>query len=425
MLAALLSIMKKMSFSIFLIYVLAIFNTQASHAITNGNPGAQGVAVKVYSSGNECTGVIWKNNIVITAAHCVMDRAGVLEKTIRIGAYINSTWIYSDVVGVKIPKEYNRATVNLYAQNIHSDIAFLILKEVLDFPPISLELRIATLNDWNMYKQSRTELELLGYGFISDYGTASPITSPISAIFTLNVNLDLDGRRDWGSLVSSSSATCRGDSGGPVIYYRAAEKALVLVGIATASSGLDALNCGDFLFGNASASFTKLSSYSGLAASTINTEARYRPSALVLNSAYEILEGYRNSTSDLGELENQIPLATKKRLFGSNKNISTFRKLVDDYESKVNTYDEALNQSMDFVYINSGVLEANSREISASIESSLKKFEAKIDPLISKILKTLPLFVCSNEVQVKDYPVSKKCPKGYEKTELPKPFGDL
>jgi hypothetical protein len=242
-------------------------------------------------------------------------------------------------------------------------------------------------------------------------------------MFKLDVQLS-SGEKDWAVIHSTNSALCHSDSGGPVIYYNELEKALVLVGIATASSGISTENCGSMLFGTSSAAFTKLSSYSGLAASTLNTEARYRPSALVLNSAFEILEGYRNSTSDLSDLEDQIPLATKKRLFTNNKNISAFRKLVDDYENKISTYEEALNQSMDFVYINSGVLEANSQEISASIESSLKKYEAKIDPLITKIRKTLPLFVCSNEVQVKDFPASKKCPKGYEKTELPLPFGD-
>jgi hypothetical protein len=277
-----------------------------------------------------------------------------------------------------------------------------------------------------VYKQSPIWLEVFGYGFTSETGTTVPTALPISAMFTINVYSSSDNGKDWAMLNSSTSATCHGDSGGPVIYYRAAEKALVLVGITTAASGVTkSVNCGDMLYGSSSVIFTKLSSYSGLAASTLNTEARYRPSATVLDSATRTLETYRNYTSELSDFEDLISPATKKRLFTNNKNMTAFQNLVDDYETKLNSHEEALNQSMDFLYINSGVLEANSREMSASIESSLKKYEAKIDPLINKIRKTLPLFVCSNEVQIKDFPASKKCPKGYEKVDLPLPFGDL
>ena len=417
--------MKKTSFSIFLIYVLTIFNIQAANAITNGIQAAPGLAVNVFTSKGQCTGVIWKNNIVITAAHCVIDSAGVLKTSISVGIYQFREWIYSDVVGVKVPANYKGSGLNPYEQSSNGDIAFLILKEDFYQPPLSLDLKIATLSDWETYKQSPTWLEVFGYGYTSDSGPDVPTTVPISAMFTIDVGLSASNNKDWGALNSSSSATCHGDSGGPVIYYRAAEKALVLVGITTGTTFLSTTaNCGTLLFGSSSSLFTKLSSYSGLAESAINTEARYRASALVVNSALETLEGYRNSTSELSDFVDLIPPTTGKRLITNNKNVSAFQKLVDDYESKLNTYEEALTQSMDFVYINSGVLEANSPEISGNIETNLKKYELKIDVLINKIRKTLPLFVCSNNKNFKDLPASKKCPKGYEKLDLPLPFGD-
>ena len=242
--------------------------------------------------------------------------------------------------------------------------------------------------------------------------------------FNINVNSSAGSGKDWGALNSSTAALCHGDSGGPVIYYREAEKTIILVGVFTAATGLqDSTNCGTMQFGVSTSTFTKLSSYSELATSALRTEARYRPSALALDMAFTQLDEYRTNIMDLSDFEEQIPPATKKRLFTNNKNIVAFQKLVDDYEIKINTYEETVNQSMDFIFINSSILEANTKEISGIIETNLKKYETKIDALVTKIHKTLPLFVCSNDIQVKDFPSSKKCPRGYEKVELPQPFG--
>jgi hypothetical protein len=416
--------MKKTSFSIFLIYVLAIFNIQPANAITNGAKAAEGIALKVFSSRGECTGVIWESYIVITAAHCLIDSSGVLASGIRVGAYVNGDWEYSDAAGVKVPKDYSGAQKFLGGQSSYGDIAFIILTSKLWAYPLFPNFRLATVSDWEIYSQSPTWLEVIGYGFTGDSGTEKPTSAPVSAIFNINVNSSAGSGKDWGALNSSTSALCHGDSGGPVIYYREAEKTIILVGVYTAATGLqDATNCGTMQFGVSTSTFTKLSSYAGLATSALKTESRYRPSALALDMAFEKLGEYRTNISDLSDFEEQIPPATKKRLFTNNKNIITFQKLVDDYETKINTYEETLKQTMDFVFINSGVLEANTPEISGSIETTLKKYETKINAIAIKIHKTLPLFVCSNDVLIKDFPASKKCPKGYEKVELPQPFG--
>ena len=394
---------------------------QASNAIFNGTKGASGLAVKVVSGNYECSGAIWKENIVITAAHCVIDSSGVLKTNIRVGKVSTfGEWIYSDVAGVKVPKEYNPSTVNLYGQTIQSDIAFLILRKVLDLQPLSLDLRIANSSDWEKYTQSPIWLEILGYGNTSQTETTVPTTSPVSGMFSLDSYSSAGKRKDWGLLNSVTSVVCRGDSGGPVIYYRAEEKALVLVGIVTATTGTTStLNCGN---SSSTVIFTKLSSYSGLAASTLITEARYRPAAIVLDSGFENLDAYKDIASDLIDYAEQLPPATKKRLVDNNKNVSSFFVLIEDYEIKLNDQEEQLNQSMEFTFINSGVLEANSRSVGAGFEASLKPFQIKIDALLVKIGKTLPEFVCTSGTQTKDLPSNKKCPKGYKKTELTKPF---
>jgi hypothetical protein len=77
---------------------------------------------------------------------------------------------------------------------------------------------------------------------------------------------------------------------------------------------------------------------------------------------------------------------------------------------------------MDFSIINSGILAANAPDLSKSIEKSLNGYQAKIEALVIKIYKPLPTYVCVSGGNVKDLPKNKRCPKGYEKTELPRPF---
>jgi hypothetical protein len=415
--------MGKARFSMFLIYVLAIFNAQPASAITNGKLAPEGLAVKVFSDAGGCTGAVWKSTIVITAAHCVVHESGELGFNIQVEAYIENQWQTSDVVGVKIPKEFTPTKNGLYTSR-GGDIAFLILKNQLWDQPIFPTLRIATINDWRKYELNPPWLEAIGYGFTSNSGQEVPTTYPISGMFLLDFSFN-PSSFDEATFYSTKSSLCHGDSGAPVIYYREEEKDVVLVGIFTSLFTTDTTsNCASQNSGLSSANFVKLSSYSALAESTLRTEARYRPSALVIGSATELLEGYRNSISDLNDLGDQLSVAAKKKLITNNRNIEVFVKLVDEYETKIESYEESLNQSMDFASINWAVLEANTPDIKRTIQTNLKKYEARINLLASKIQKTLPLFVCSNDIQIKDFPSNKKCPKGYAKVELPQPFGD-
>ena len=141
-----------------------------------------------------------------------------------------------------------------------------------------------------------------------------------------------------------------------------------------------------------------------------------------MESGFENLNFYKDLISDFIDYAELLPLATKKRLFDNSKNVSSLYTLIDDYEIKLNDQEELLNQSMEFTFINSGVLEANSRSVGTGFESSHKQYQTKIDALFVKIGKTLPEFVCTSGIQIKDLPSSKKCPKGYKKNELIKPF---
>lgn len=400
--------------------ILAIFNIQPTNAITNAVPAAEGLAVKVYTGTGNCTGAIWLNYIVITAAHCVVMPSGVVADNIGVSAYVSGQWIKSEVVGVKLPKDFKGGEMNIYGQSPTYDIAFLILKNKLWDYPLFPNLRLANTSDWDTYKTSQTSLEEMGYGLFSESSSEDPTSAPLSAMFYLDVALS-SGTKDWAVMHSNTSASCHGDSGGPVIYYRKAENALVLAGIFTHGSGMSG-NCGSFQFGSSTSVFTKLSSYADLAASTLNTASKYQTTAKVLNTAYENLDGYKTNNSDLSDFADQLPISTKKRLFDHNKNVAALYILTEDYGNKINDYQEILDQSMDFTFINSGILEANSPAVGSDFEVSLKPFETKINALLIKISKALPSAVCTNDSQIKELPSSKKCPKGYAKTELTKPF---
>jgi len=406
---------------ILIIFALLSFNLQSVSAISNGGVAAGGLAAKVSTSSGQCSGAIWQGDIVITAAHCVITPSGILATQIRVSAYISGIFRFTEVAGVIVPKEYPGDNLNIYGQSSSGDIAFLILKDKCWNSPLYPNLRIATTSDWAVYSASQTSLEIIGYGLTSDVSTEMLDKSPLSGIFNLNVYLSAGSGKDWAVLNSNSSATCKGDSGAPVLYYRAAESALVLVGIVSGTIGAST-NCGSFQFGAATSVFTKVSSYSGLAASTLNTQSKYRYGADILTTAYESLDAGKSYITDLDDFAEKLPPSTKKRLFSKNKNIETLVRYIDDYKTKISEQEAVLNKSMEFSFINSAVLAANTPGVGANLEKVLKPFEIKIDALAAKIYKALPSYVCVGDLQTKDLPSTKRCPKGYEKTELPKPF---
>jgi hypothetical protein len=414
--------MRKSLASILLVYVLAIFNLQPTNAVTNGKPAVEGLAVKVSSYSSKCTGVIWKTYIVITAAHCVITSAGNLVSGLSVSAFVNNEWVETDVAGVKVPKEYvpHEDPYNNSESNT-SDIAFLILKSALwnslKFP----NLRIATSNDWDKYKNSQTALEVNGYGFLSE-SESLPDKSPVSAILNLDI-AQSSGDKDWAVLQSNTSAACHGDSGSPVIYYRSEESALVLVGILTkARTSLISDKCGNFPAGTSKSDFVKLSSYSALANSILDTETKYRPSAYLLTGAFTKLDIYRTGLSNLGDFADQLTPTTKKRVFDNNKNVDALNSLLSDYFDKLYEFEDSLTKSMDFTSVYSDVRDTSVLPQNSNIALSLGSFETKIDALITKISRALPSGVCKRDSLTKDLPSSKKCPKGYKKTELTKPF---
>lgn len=400
--------------------VLAIFNVQPSVAITNGTIAPPGFTVKIISNWGNCSGAVWKTNIVITAAHCVFDTTGVLREGLSVNAFIDGTWTKVEVAGIKAPTDYRGANsfIDINSQVSAKDIAFIILKNNLGNKDNFYNPRIANASDWESYKLGTSAFAINGYGYTSETNYGG--NQPISGIFTLDLNYS-QGDKDWAVLRSIVSATCHGDSGGPILAYNQIEKAFILVGVL--QGGVSTGNCSYMQSNGGSINmFMKLSSFSDLAKSTEITNDRYMIGKTALDAAFSKLDVYKTKLSDLSDFADQLSPASKKRIYENSKDVAKINRYIEEFENKVNDLEEVLNESMDFTYINSGVLEANSSAVGAKFEASLKQYATKINPLITKISKTLPSFVCSSDSLIKDLPSNKKCPKGYTKTELTKPF---
>jgi hypothetical protein len=399
---------------------LAIFNIQPSTAISNGTPAPQGLTVKLISNWGSCSGAVWKINIVITAAHCVFDTTGVLREGLSVNAFRNGVWSKIEVAGIKAPTDYKSANslVDLNSQNLAKDIAFIILKNNLGDPATFSGPRFANTSDWETFKLGSTGFAIYGYGYTSETDFAA--NQPVAGIFTLDQTYS-QGNKDWAVLRSNVSATCHGDSGGPVVAYSQIENAFILVGVL--QGGVAVGNCSYMQSNGGSINvIIKLSFYNDLAKSTELTQAKYLVGKYALDTAFTKLDKYKTKLSDLSDFADQLSPSSKKRIYDNNKDVIKLNGYLDDFETKVNDQEEILNQSMEFTYINSGVLEANAPAVGTSFEASFKPFVTKIDPLFTKISKTLPSFVCTSDSLIKDLPSSKKCPKGYTKIELTKPF---
>jgi len=410
--------MRKSLTSIFLIYALMSSSVQSASAVYNGSDSTLGLAVKILTINGSCTGVIWREHVVITAAHCVFDNSGTIKRELSANIYYNGEWRMSRIAGIRVPTGFkNSPTTSMLSQEQDGDIAFLILEnKILDnlvFP----NLRLATSTDWETYRNASTGIEIIGYGPADESKSSSP--NPISGFFAINSSLSY-GVKDWGVIQSTKSSVCYGDSGGPVIYYRANENALVLVGVIKGVSNVSG-NCGASQGGIYTGTFTLVSTYSYLSASTDVTENKYRIGKDVIDQAWEQYNTYSTNSSDIIDFYEYFPAATQKKV-KNNINVINLDKAIESYRVKVDELEQQLKDSMDFAKINSVVLEANSAAVGINFEDKLASSKKKIDTLLVKVSKIFPAFVCSNEVEIKDMPSNKKCPKGYTKTELTKPF---
>ncbi|MFM8352694.1 MAG: trypsin-like serine protease [Actinomycetales bacterium] len=194
---------------------LAIIGAAPAHGaieprVIGGAPGhpLSGASVAIETSKAYCTGALWKERIVITAAHCINGegKGAPGEAPGNITLYSPGANRQSGAANVKVISI-------IYNQNwseTKDDIAFLILDSPLAAPIIT---RMATAEEVQSLANSRSTVTYVGYG-----NTASRDREAISDV-ALSVDEPLRPSRSGSQVFETQGdgvkGTCAGDSGGP------------------------------------------------------------------------------------------------------------------------------------------------------------------------------------------------------------------
>jgi secreted trypsin-like serine protease len=171
----------------------------------------RGHAVPVQSSQGNCTGAVLANDLVLTAAHCVLNASN-----IRIAGYFGTEQSrFADVTEAVIHPDYG-------PEQKDTDLALLKLANPLPghFAPLFFSEKRVAHNE---------QVVVVGYGVIKKMGERIK-GPPRMATFSASVGLrrvflqDQPGHEGGGKL-----AVCGGDSGAPVFAKRAGMFMLVAI----------------------------------------------------------------------------------------------------------------------------------------------------------------------------------------------------
>ena len=249
------------------------------------------VSVVNFDLSGACSGVLVSPSVVITATHCVLDKNGLISKTIYVGTpgQSNKTAVSktNSVVQVVTSDSYNSNAASV----TDNDLAFLVLSNQLPMA-ISKMVHLASEAETAKLKSSKAPLKFVGYGVTSD--TSEESEFPYSFLGTYST-LTNSNYPNSGYINSTMSNSCKGDSGGPVFYTTPTR--ITLVGILT--GGARSKNCtkkesdGTYL-----SLFTETSKYANLA-----FEANIYAS---FNDSMRSKAEYVKDDETIAELRNQV-----------------------------------------------------------------------------------------------------------------------
>lgn len=245
-----------------LVIVLLFASSTPTQAIEGGTDAtADNYVIPIYNEdlGSTCSGALIASKVVVTVAHCVMDKNGLLAKKVWVGSpgdSMDSALTKQNLVeNTELSPTYS-AGVN--GKTSDNDLAFLI-------PQIAIYqkkyVHLASIVENESLKQSGVPLQVFGYGdsdnLINSNGSKFPNTFRGNYTTTINVRYP-----NSGFVKSTVGRICKGDSGGPVFYVSVTRT--VLVGVI--SSGTLDVNCAKKESdGSYFAMFTEISKYANLA----------------------------------------------------------------------------------------------------------------------------------------------------------------
>jgi secreted trypsin-like serine protease len=300
--------------------LLLIANPAPSQAIEGGTDATgNAYVVPIYNEdyGSSCSGALIASKVIVTAAHCVMDKNGSLAKKVWVGSPGDSmdsaATRQNPVEKIELSPTYSSS---LNGNTVDNDIAFLIPKDSF-FQKSYVELASSAENA--TLRSSQVPLRLFGYGY-TDNSTISRTKFPyaISGSYSTMVSSRYPNS---GFAKSTVGRVCTGDSGGPVFHVTASRT--VLVGVI--SSLVPDINCakkesdGSYL-----AMFTEISRFANLAfaassyaasstQTTVKSEyAEYEETISGLNSAiYESQNEYTDELNKNTKLKACLVVAKK------------------------------------------------------------------------------------------------------------------
>jgi small-conductance mechanosensitive channel len=199
-----------------------------------------------------------------------------------------------------------------------------------------------------------------------------------------------------------------------------AEKALVLVGIVVGISGATS-KCGSYQNGLYTATFTLISSFNGLASSAELTDTKYRTGKDTIDEISSVIDQFDKNLIDLDNYLPEFSISLQRKI-KSNTNLKNLNKQLDALKNQYDSYLVSLNSSMEFSKINSAVIEANTPAVGLNWSEKSSKTITSLKSYRQKLSKSLPIYKCITASQARDIQSNGKCPKGYTKVSLEKPF---